>query len=201
METVRQETTDFSDEELMLRVSRSDDQPAFAELVRRFSPELTGYLRRFSDANAADDLAQLTILNVHEKRHQYHPGRLVRPWLYGIATHLAIDAWRKSQRRRESSLESVSGGALEQPSRREWASDEDIAPDETAADREMCARVRAAVTALPEHLRSVVMLVQFQGLKYAEAAEALQVPIGTIKSRLYQARKRLQKQLPLQAID
>ncbi len=191
----------LGDEDLMLRVCQLADQPAFSELVHRYAPELTGYLRRFTDANAAEDLTQMTFAQAYEHRHQFHPGKQVRPWLYGIATHLAIDAWRKSRRRHESSLEVAPVGDGVHQSPREWVRDEAPTPDDSASDEESRERVRTLVTKLPEHLRSVVMLIHFQGLKYTEAAEALQVPIGTIKSRLYEARKRIRQEIACSVAD
>jgi RNA polymerase sigma-70 factor (ECF subfamily) len=187
------ETASLSDEELMTHLRHKEYEAAYSELIRRYSPELARYLRRFVDADTAEDLAQTTLLNLHEKCSLYHPGKALRPWLYGIATHLAIDSWRRSRRRAERSLESASGDGVDQLPLRERLGDDVLRPDESVADQETRDRVLAAVSQLPEHLRSVVMLVHFHGLKYAEAAEALHIPIGTVKSRLYQARRALRR--------
>jgi RNA polymerase sigma-70 factor (ECF subfamily) len=183
----------LSDEELMRRFDHREDQAVVGELMRRYAPELARYLRRFVDANTAEDLVQLTLLKLSEKRRLYRPGRALRPWLYGIATHLAIDSWRKSRRRRERSLEATPGDDCDRLALRESLGEESISPEESVADQETRELVFAAVQRLPEHLRSVVMLVHFQGLKYTEAADALHVPIGTIKSRLFQARNLLRQ--------
>jgi RNA polymerase sigma-70 factor (ECF subfamily) len=118
--------------------------------------------------------------------------RKVRPWLYTVATNQAIDIQRRNRRHKLVSLDRPNrlqhdelgslmdvlssrevepGGSLEQGERKEW--------------------VRQAVAALPEQLRSAVRLVYFRGMKYREAAEELDVPVGTVKSRLHSAVKRL----------
>src|SRR5919202_3838170 len=97
--------TTYSDEELLTRFCRGQTE-AFGVLVRRYERELYGYLRRYlGDANLADDVFQNTFLQLYIKSGQYEPGRPVRPWLYTIATHQAIDALRRHARHQAASLE------------------------------------------------------------------------------------------------
>ena len=94
-----------SDEEL-LGFFRSGRREAFGVLVRRYEGELYGYLRRYlGDANLADDVFQNTFLQLFTKIGKYEPGRPVRPWLYTIATHQAIDALRRNGRHPTVSLD------------------------------------------------------------------------------------------------
>lgn len=180
-----------TDEELLLRFRDQGDQAAFDQLVHRYERELYSYLRRYlGNPDAAEDVFQGAFLRLYQKADQYQPGRRVRPWLYSIATHLAIDWLRKAGRRRAVSL-----------NRREYGDGEtegaaallDMLEAETpgpAANVEFEERrewARRAVDELPEHLRAVVLLVFFQGLKYTEVAEALDIPVGTVKSRLHAA--------------
>src|SRR5437763_11597313 len=98
-----------SDEELLTRFCKGQTE-AFAALVRRYERELYGYLRRYlGDANLADDVFQNTFLQLYLKRDQYEAGRPVRPWLYTIATHQAIDALRRAGRHPTVSLEQQTG--------------------------------------------------------------------------------------------
>ena len=84
-----------SDEELLERF-RHEQPEAFGLLVRRYERELYGYLLRYlGDASLAEDVFQNTFLQLYVKSGQYEPGRPVRPWLYTIATHQAIDALRE----------------------------------------------------------------------------------------------------------
>jgi RNA polymerase sigma-70 factor (ECF subfamily) len=90
--------------------ARAGDAPAFAVLVKRYERELYGYLRRYlGDASLADDVFQNTFLQLYLKRDQYEAGRPVRPWLYTIATHQAIDALRRLGRHPTVSLEQQTG--------------------------------------------------------------------------------------------
>src|SRR6478736_9046340 len=94
-----------SDEELLLRFRRGETE-AFGILVRRYERELYGYLRRYlGDGSLAEDVFQNTFLQLYVKSNQYEAGRPVRPWLYTIATHQAIDALRRSARHQAASLE------------------------------------------------------------------------------------------------
>src|SRR5437762_11180622 len=94
-----------SDEELLSSFRRGQRE-AFGVLVRRYEGELYGYLRRYlGDANLADDVFQNTFLQLFTKIGKYEPGRPVRPWLYTIATHQAIDALRRNGRHQTVSLD------------------------------------------------------------------------------------------------
>src|SRR5207248_7362854 len=97
--------TNCSDEELLARFRRGQRE-AFGVLVRRYERELYGYLRRYlGDGNLADDVFQNTFLQLYTKIGKYEAGRPVRPWLYTIATHQAIDALRRQGRHQAVSLD------------------------------------------------------------------------------------------------
>src|SRR6266851_5234896 len=94
-----------SDEDLLAQFRRGRSE-AFGTLVRRYERELYGYLRRYlGDAALAEDVFQNTFLQLYVKSGQYEAGRPVRPWLYTIATHQAIDALRRNGRHQAVSLE------------------------------------------------------------------------------------------------
>ena len=158
-------------------------------LAARYEGDLYGFLVRFvGDRQAAEDLFQETFLQVWRKRHQYDPRRAVRPWLFTIAANLARDWLRREGRQRTLSLDNRPAGAD-----CEGASFSDLLPADgetplAALEREeQRQRVREAVDALPEHLRSVLVLAYYQHCKYREIAEILQIPVGTVKSRLHAA--------------
>jgi len=187
--------TTCSDEELLARF-RQGQRDAFGALVRRYERELYGYLRRYlGDGNLADDVFQNTFLQLYTKIGQYEPGRPVRPWLYTIATHQAIDALRRGGRHPVLSLDQ----------RREEAQNGDIqslvamlqarspGPLDQAVSEELRQFVRASVDALPDFLRQVVILAYYQGLKYREIADIVGIPVGTVKSRLHAALVKLQE--------
>lgn len=190
----------WTDERLLLDYRSRGNRRAFEELVRRYERELFGYLRHYlGDAEMAEDVFQQTFLQVHLKCDQFEPGRRVRPWLYTVATNQAIDFQRRSRRHRMLSLDRRSGGdgdeeqaagtlvsVLDHPS---------PGPVEQSESAERHVEVRRAVEELPEPTRQVVMLVYFQGLKYREAADVLDIPVGTVKSRLHAAIQKLNEAL------
>jgi RNA polymerase sigma-70 factor (ECF subfamily) len=182
-----------TDEELLLGYCASGDRDLFAELVRRYERELYSYLRRYlGDAEMAEDAFQAAFLQVHLKCEKFESGRAFRPWLYTIATNQAIDAQRRSRRHRMVSLDRAGhtdgedvGKLLDLLVSHEAAPTAQLAADER---KEWIGR---AIGELPEVLRDVIQLVYFQDLKYREAAEALNIPVGTVKSRMHAAVARL----------
>jgi len=187
-----------SDEELLARF-QGGQREAFAYLVRRYENELFGYLRRYvGDATLAEDVFQNTFLQVYLKAGSYEAGRPVRPWLYTIATHQAIDALRRQQRHQAVSLNQ--GQDARPPGEHDDLTNslvgKAVGPAAAAQAEERRLLVRAAVDRLPEFLRQVVVLGYYQGLKYREIAEVLDIPLGTVKSRLHAAMTRLQEIWP-----
>jgi len=180
--------SDQSDEDLLLRYRESKDRLAFEELVHRYEREIFSYLRRYLDnAAMAEDAFQQTFLQLHLKCDQFDAGRKVRPWLYTIATNQAIDSQRRNKRHRMVSLDRRTNDDDDVGALITLLQNDEAGP---AADIEAAERrdwVRRSVAALPESLQSVVHLVYYQGLKYRDAAEALSIPVGTVKSRLHSA--------------
>lgn len=182
-----------SDEQLLTRL-RAGERELFGTLVRRYERELFGYLRRYlGDDDLADDVFQNTFVQVYRKIKQYEPGRPARPWLYAIATNQAIDALRRRNRRADQRADAVTAPDEEGQARPLFEllpASGDAPPD--AADRtEQRELVRAAVERLPDLLKQVVLLAYFQGLKYRDVADALDIPVGTVKSRLHAALAKL----------
>ncbi len=166
----------------------------FGTLVRRYERELFGYLRRYlGDDDLADDVFQNTFVQVYRKVQQYEPGRPVRPWIYAIATNQAIDALRRRNRRADQRADAVTTSDEDGQSRPlfELLPAPGDGPPESADRAEQRELVRAAVDRLPDLLRQVVILAYFQGLKYRAVADVLDIPVGTVKSRLHAALARL----------
>jgi RNA polymerase sigma-70 factor (ECF subfamily) len=185
-----------SDEDLLARF-RAGKGEAFGLLVRRYQRELYGYLRRYlADATLAEDVFQNTFLQVFQKIDQYESGRPVRPWLYTIATHQAIDALRRAGRRQTVSLDQL----RDTDANGEMHSLLELLQSRQAGDplghveaHERCELVRQSVEDLPEHLRATVLLAYYRGMKYKDIADVLEIPVGTVKSRLHVAINRLQE--------
>jgi RNA polymerase sigma-70 factor (ECF subfamily) len=185
-----------TDEDLMTRYrdqGRSDD---INEIIRRYEHELYRYLARYlNDPTLAQDVFQNTFLQVYLKRSLYEDGRPVRPWLYAIATHQAVDALRKAGRHPTISLDqrSASQEGSDTGSLIDLLVGEDPGPLADLQGEERRAWVRRSVEKLPGSLRETLILAYHQDLKYREIAEILKIPVGTVKSRLHAAVGKLQQ--------
>mgnify|MGYP001249843936 CR=1 FL=1 len=174
------------DEEL-LADHLNGEAGAFDELVNRYADELFGFVYRIvHNTAAADDLVQEAFLQMHLAANSFDPRRKLRPWLYTIAANKARDYLRGRGRRSEQSLESRSGdddmpglGSL-------LEAEGDSAATATAADQTRD-DVRRVIAEMPEHLRLILVLGYYHQLPYAEIAEILDIPVGTVKSRLHSA--------------
>ncbi len=175
---------------------RAGETPAFTTLVQRYERELYGYLRRYvGDGSLAEDVFQNTFLQVYLKSGQYETGRRVRP---GSCTPSPrTRPWTPCAQRPPPGGQSGAGPRNhpdgEADNLAAALEGRDPCPFEAAAGLEQAERVRAAVARLPDFLRQVLLLAYYQGLKYREVAEILDIPVGTVKSRLHAALVRLQE--------
>jgi RNA polymerase sigma-70 factor, ECF subfamily len=175
---LRESLANTSDEALLTRYRESGDIAAFEQLVHRYERPLFSYLSRYlRSAPLAEEVFQAALLRVHEKCSLFTAGRRFRPWLYSIATHQAIDLLRKEQRHQAVSLDEEHGLGDAEPAKLL----------ERIEQRERAEWTRRAVDELADDLRITILLIFFQGLKYQETAEALGIPLGTVKSRVHRA--------------
>jgi RNA polymerase sigma-70 factor, ECF subfamily len=183
------QASSLTDEELLLAYRDRGGSELFSELVHRYERELYSYLRRYlGDAEMAEDAFQAAFLQVHLKCQQYEAGRAFRPWLYTIATNQAIDAQRRSRRHRMVSLDRSGPKEGEDVGKLlDLLTSKEPSPTVLLSSRERSEWLHQAVEQLPVALRDVIQLVYFQELKYREAAEALGIPVGTVKSRMHAA--------------
>jgi RNA polymerase sigma-70 factor (ECF subfamily) len=187
------DTDCMTDEELLLEYRLTGGSAVFEALVKRYERELYNYLRRFLNNQVlAEDAFQATFMQVHLKCHLFDGERKVRPWLYTVATNQAIDIQRRNKRHKLVSLDRPNRVQHDElGSLMDLLSSSEVGPGEGMEQSERRTWVREAVAELPEQLRSAVKLVYFRGMKYREAADELEVPVGTVKSRLHAAVKRL----------
>jgi RNA polymerase sigma-70 factor (ECF subfamily) len=137
--------------------------------------------RMCGDTNLAEDAAQEAFIRAWQHLPNYRPRSPFRNWLYRIATNVARDVLRRERETVDvDALPLVAPGA---------------GPEETVEGAERGARVRQAVLALPTASRTVLVLREYEGLSYREIADTLNIPIGTVMSRLNYARKRLRESL------
>ncbi len=188
------ENTDKS----LLDAHRQGDATAFAELVRRYGDSLLGYLMRMSgNREQAEDLFQETFKRVHEKAHTLRSEHF-KPWLFTIATHLAIDGLRRRRRLKVVSLNQkldCDEGRCEELSAVAVA-DGSCEPSQETVRAEQAEQVRLAIESLPDRQRATLVLAYFQQLSYAEVAEVLGCSVGTVKTQMYRALKTLSQRLP-----
>lgn len=162
---------------------------AFETLTQRYLDEVFAFVLRFvNNAAAAEDLVQETFLQIHLSANSFDPKRTFRPWLYTIAANKARDYLRSHSRRKMQSLDTAHDDD-ERVTLADYVGSEDLAADEQAISRERIEKVQALVEQMPDHLRTILVLGHFQKLPYAEISEVLDIPVGTVKSRLHAAVK------------
>lgn len=181
------------DEQAMWRVAMQDDGQAFAQLVRRWEDPIRRLAERMTgDSHRAEDLAQEAFARVYARRKDYQPASRFSTWLWRIALNLCHDDLRRRCRRAEVPLEdefSDPGSGIHA-----FTSDAP-SPDTSLVENERHALVRNALQQLPESFRAVVVLKHYEGLKFREIAEILDIPEGTVKSRMAQSLNQLQRHL------
>ena len=166
-----------------------DGQPgAIDELIRRHRDELFGYLVRFTGSRAlAEDVFQETFLQIHLSAATFDVDRRLKPWLYTIATNKARDARRWLRRRPSLSLDTPVGGSDDPVSMVDLMPSDGEDPQGPLQGAEQSERVRAVVDRLGDTQREVLLLTYFQRMPYAQVADILNIPVGTVKSRLHGA--------------
>jgi RNA polymerase sigma-70 factor (ECF subfamily) len=142
----------------------------------------------------AEDLVSDTMLRAIERWEQYHLGTNIRAWLFTILYHVFVSRKRRIDAREVQQPEDTEGWAL-------FEAVGEADPEGRFYDSFLDDEITRAIRALPEEYRAAVVLSDLQGLRYAEIAEALGVPEGTVKSRLFRGRRILQKKLAGYAVD
>jgi len=184
------------DVRLMLRV-RDGSAEAFEELVVRYQRRLVMILRhQLGSQEVAEDLAQEVFLRVYKARKRYVAGAKFSTWLFTIANNLAANALRSKARRREVHLSpGDSGGMGVQTLEKLALAASGLMPTRLADKAEMRDVVRVALEVLNDRQRMAVLLNKFEGMSYADIAEAMEMTPQAIKSLLCRARVNLREVL------
>ncbi len=191
-------TSTLTDEQLLFAYCETGCNQSFATLVQRYKRQLYVFLRSIlQDESLTEDVLQATFLQLHRKCKQFEPERKLRPWLYAIARNKAIDVTRREKKHTRQSIDETRYDEEESSLAQGIPADEPGPYDECVA-QERAQSLWAAVGGLPDRLRLAIQLVHFEGLMYREAAAALAIPVGTLKSRLHTATKQLEQVLVLQ---
>ena len=174
-----------SDEQAMWRVQTQDDEAAFAELVGRWESPIQRLCARMTgDAHCGEDLAQETFARVFAWRKQYQPNAKFSTWLWRIALNLSYDELRRRGRRGEWPLDDLGRENATVP---ETSIAPEPAPDKSLLEQERGELVRRALSRLSDAYRTVLVLRHYENLKFREIAEVLDLPEGTVKSRMADA--------------
>jgi len=176
-------------DEQLLAAYRQGDRASFSELVSRYQRELYHFLVRFlGNRAAAEDVFQETFLQVHQSADQFDPERRFRPWLFTIAANKARDLIRSQARRPTNPLQaSISPGDDESGEFIDLMQSTQAFPGEPMEQQELQESVRKTVMSMPEHLREILLLSYFHQFPYKQISDILQIPLGTVKSRLHAA--------------
>ena len=169
--------------------SKQGDLSAFNMIVDRYQSHVYNLAARIlGDRTAAEDIAQETFISAYRAIGRFRGGSL-RSWLLRISSNLCYDYLRASRRRPEQSLDqSMLNPSFSVPSGED-------SPEQMALRGELRDHIQRAILSLPEDQRAILVMVDVQGLSYAEAGEAAGVSIGTIKSRMSRARSRVRNSL------
>ena len=171
--------------DLLQRVAANGDVEAFKALFQAYAPRVKSYmLRQGADPATAEELAQETLLAVWRKAALYSDEKgSATTWIFTIARNLRIDRLRK-----EVAWQPLPEDNNEQPSL-------DPLPDAELSERERGERVRAMLAELPEDQSAVVQLAFVEGLSHSEIAKRLDLPLGTVKSRMRLAYQKIRDAL------
>ncbi|MEI7898712.1 MAG: sigma-70 family RNA polymerase sigma factor [bacterium] len=170
---------ELDDAALMLR-ARANDRNAFAVLVTRHQKMLLNFFARSGVQYDCEDLVQQTFLRLYRYRERYTPTAKITTFLFLLARQVWIDELRRRKRHAR-----LADGLAAEPH------PEFVEPEAAQAGASGSMDLDQALASLPEALRQVVELGVYQDLPYAEVAEILEIPVGTVKSRMFNALARL----------
>ena len=165
------------DDRALMQRACQGDRNAFADLVRRHQKPLLNFFRRCGVQTDAEDLVQQTFIRLYRYRDRYTPRAKLTTFLYLLARQVWIDEIRRRQR-----TERLRQGLEAEPEHTPAAQPENGSMD-----------IEAALAKLPEGLRIVVIMGIYQNMAYADIAAALQIPLGTVKSRMFNALRQLRQ--------
>jgi RNA polymerase sigma-70 factor (ECF subfamily) len=185
-----------TDEQAMHRVQTCDDEEAFTELVRRWRAPIERLCTRMlGDVHRGEDLAQETFSKLYRGRKTYRGTGKFSTFLWQVAVNSCYDELRKLKCRPECSLEGINDPDGEGHERFQ---SEEPSPDETVVSGERAQTVRTALQGVPDIYRCVLILRHYENLKFREIANVLEIPEGTVKSRMAEGLELLSKTLQRQ---
>ncbi len=180
----------------LLKLAQQGDEDAFEQLHAALAPGIGRFVRRLiGDGQEAEDVVQDTLLALYLNLNRIEPVEKLRPYVFRIARNRCYDMLRRSGRYEEVSIDDEGDDPLRVRVSFEIADERATPPDEIAHWLLLQLEVREAIDSLPELQRQTLMLFAEESLTYAEIAEVMDVSIGTIKSRLFHAKRGLRARL------
>jgi len=177
-------------DEILVQRSKNGDKEAFDILVQRYRASLFRFVYHgLHNKEDAEDIAQEAFVRAYLSLSQLKDNSLFRTWLFKIALNLIRDSKRVEKRNPTVSLDSYIEG---DDTHKESEGDNVEALED---DSELLVRLRKEIASLPNELREVIILRDLQGFTYEEIAKMVGCPLGTVKSRLFYARKILRERL------
>ena len=162
--------------------AQQGDREAFSELVRCHREGVINVVYRMcGDAGLAEDAAQEAFIRAWQHLTSYQPRSPFRNWVYRIAANVALDVLRREKETVDVDAVPVAATGL--------------GPESALIEKERAERIKQAVLALPPASRAVLVLREYEGLSYQEIADTLDIPMGTVMSRLSYARNRMRESL------
>ncbi len=172
------------DDAFLVEQCRAGDEEACEALVRQYQERVFALISRMTgDPDRVEDIAQEVFLKAFRSLKSFRGGSRFYTWLYRITVNTVLNTMRSQGRRQETSLDAMGGLEVQ--------ADADMEPAEVTARLELARRVREAIDQLEEPYRVIVYLRELEDLSYEEIAEVVELPVGTVKSRLFRARQHL----------
>ena len=183
---------ELTDEQLIKKF-QNGDVGAYNQIVYRYKDRLLNFIYRFlNDIDRAEDLVQDTLIKLYTHKDSYREIAKFSTWLYTIAANLARTELRKIKRRKTFSVSELS-----RDDREFIISSTDIEPDDENLAQIFEKNVQRALAELPDDFKTIIILRDIQELSYDEISKIVEVPLGTVKSRINRGRLKLQELLKI----
>ena len=187
---VMDKTFKFTDEELIARFQDGDEQ-SYIELVKRYKDRLINFVFRLvNDRDQAEDIIQDTMLKLYTHKHYYKNIAKFSTWIYTVAGNFA-----KTELRKKKTRKVTNNSQLGYEDRDYDPPSNEPSPQKLVEDDFINSKIHDAIDNLPEHFRIVTVLRDIEKLPYEEISSIVEIPLGTVKSRINRARLQLQKDL------
>jgi RNA polymerase sigma-70 factor (ECF subfamily) len=183
------------DEQLVLRAQQGD-QRAFSLLVEKYQRKLARLLSRLvRDSHELEDVCQETFIKAYRALGSFRGESAFYTWLYRIGINTAKNYLMSKNKRAAISMQAYSGEGDEDMPAMEAQIPDYHTPEEELMNRQIIVAVNQVVNKLPEELRTAITLREMEGLSYEDIAEAMNCPIGTVRSRIFRAREAISLEL------